>query len=257
MYGVIQGILVAVVGAYIGAVADRFSYWFHVSRSMIWRKHCPKCFSPEAWMTYLPIFGFVVRRGVCVMCKQQLPIAPFLAELTGALAFGYVWLTVFGSQLPVAGEWLNALLLVLAVGGMIVLAISDLVYDEVPFSAYLVTLGALLLRLLFFADTPTFAFSVFAAIMGGFFMSLLVIVSKWRWVHAHDILFGIVIGLIVGWPGFFVTLAFAYIFAVIGGIISWAWGKDFWKGTSSYGLYLFVALAAQAAVQIIAALCTW
>ena len=246
-------IILGVVGAYVGAVADRFSYWFHVSRAMLWRKHCPKCFTFQGWSTYLPIFGFVVRRGVCIMCKQQLPIAPLVAECAGALALIYSYGAVFGfTAVPISLGWINAALIVVAVGGMLVLSISDLVYDEVPFAAYLVTLGALLARLLFFSDLTTFVFSVFAGILGGFFMSLLVIVSRWRWVHAHDILFGILIGIIVGWQTLFITFALAYLFAILGGLLQWGWGVRTFKGASSYGLYLFVALGAQAALQLVA-----
>jgi leader peptidase (prepilin peptidase) / N-methyltransferase len=246
---------ILILGAYLGAVADRFSYWFHVSRAMIWSKHCNKCFSLDAWMTFLPIFGFVMRRGVCVMCKEQLPIAPFFAEVLSAVALLFVWAIGWGGKLPVdALGWAHAGLVIIILVGMIVLFISDLVYDEVPFGVYLLTLCVLIARLAFFSDTQTFVYAVFAGILSGFIMALLVIVSRWRWVHAHDILFGILIGFIVGWPGFFVTLACAYIFAVIGGMFEWGWEKKLWKGTSSYGLYLFVALAVNALLQVIALL---
>jgi len=247
-------ILVLGVGAYLGAIADRFSYWFHVSRGMMWRKHCIKCFSFDAWMTYFPVFGYIVRRGTCVSCKEKLPVAPVLAEIVGVLVVGFMWVFGWGMVLPQNPmEILHVALALAAVTGMLVLAISDLVYDEVPFAVYLLTLGALIARLVVFADAPVFAFSMFAGIVSGFVMSILMIVSKWRWVHAHDILLGILIGIIVGWPGFFITLAFAYIFAIFGGIVDWGWGKRMWKGASSYGLYLFFALAAHAVLQVLSA----
>lgn len=255
MKEILISVVVLGLGAYLGALADRFSYWFHVSRGMMWRKHCVKCFSFDAWMTYLPIFGFAIRRGVCVMCREQLPIAPVAAEIAGALSLLFIWVFGWNSIIPVGtGEWVHALLAIVALTGMLVLAISDLVYDEVPFAVYLVTLGALIARLVAFTSAESFMFSMFAGIFAGFVMSVLMIVSKWRWVHAHDILFGILIGIIVGWPGFFITLAFAYIFAVIGGIVDWGWGKRVWKGVSSYGLYLFFALAAHAVLQVFSAL---
>ncbi len=246
-------ILILILGAGIGALADRFSYWFHVSRRMLWRKHCAHCFSFDAWMTYLPVLGFTLRRGVCAMCRGRLPIAPVLAEIAGALTLGFLWVFIFQMQVPSdAAAWISILLSMIAVIGMLVLAISDLVYDEVPFAVYLMTLGALVARIILAGDMQTFIYHVFAAITAGFVMSILLIVSKWQWVHAHDILFGIVIGFIVGWPGFFVTLAFAYIFAVIGGMIEWGWGKRVWKGASYYGVYLFFALAAHALLGVFA-----
>jgi prepilin signal peptidase PulO-like enzyme (type II secretory pathway) len=252
---ILISILVLGVGAYLGAVADRFSYWFHVSRGMMWRKHCIKCFSFDAWMTYMPVFGYVLRRGTCSSCNEKLPIAPVLAEVVGVLSIGFIWFFGWGAVLPTnAMEVLNAALALFAMTGMLVLAISDLVYDEVPFAVYLLTLAALIGRIMIFSEAAVFMFSMFAGIVSGFVMSILMIVSKWRWVHAHDILLGILIGIIVGWPGFFITLAFAYIFAIFGGIVDWGWGKRMWKGASSYGLYLFFALAAHAVLQVISAL---
>lgn len=245
-------IVVLGIGAYLGAIADRFSYWFHVSRGMLWRKHCIKCFSFDAWMTYVPVLGYIVRRGTCVSCNEKLPIAPVLAEFVGLLVIGFMWFFGWGASLPAnTMEVFNVILALAAMTGMLVLAISDLVYDEVPFAVYLLTLGALIVRGAIFTDAQAFSFSMFAGIVSGFVMSVLMIVSKWRWVHAHDILLGILIGIIVGWPGFFITLAFAYIFAIFGGIIDWGWGKRMWKGASSYGLYLFFALAAHAVLQVL------
>jgi prepilin signal peptidase PulO-like enzyme (type II secretory pathway) len=250
----IVSILVLGVGAYLGACADRFSYWFHVSRGMMWRKHCIKCFSFDAWMTYVPVLGYIARRGTCISCKEKLPIAPLLAELTGVLVIGFMWLFGWGLVLPTTPmEILHVVLALSAMTGMLVLAISDLVYDEVPFAVYLLTLGALIARLVLFEDARVFSFNMFAGIVSGFVMAILMIISKWRWVHAHDILLGILIGIIVGWPGFFITLAFAYIFAIFGGIVDWGWGKRMWKGASSYGLYLFFALAAHAVLQVLSA----
>lgn len=247
----LQGIIIAIIGAYLGAIADRFAYWFHVSRAMIWNKHCAKCFSFQAWLTFLPIIGFVARRGMCVVCNERLPVAPFLAEIAGVGLFSGAWFLIWGTTIPATIGIVHAILVAFIVCGMLVLAISDFVYDEVPFFVFIATLAAVIARLLFFTDMDTALNGLIASITAGAIMALLVVMSQWRWVQVHDILFGILIGMIVGWPAFFVTLAFAYVFAVIGGIISWGWNLKMWKGVSSYGLYLFIALAVQGLIRII------
>lgn len=248
---IIQGIIIGIVGAYLGMLADRFSYWFHVSRTMLWRKRCTTCFSIQGWITVVPVLGFIMRRGVCITCNERLPVAPVVAELGGALALGGAWLLLWGTWLPIGFEWVHAVLVSVIVWGVLVLAISDFVYDEVPFPVYVVTLATVIARAVIFIDPSVYVGVVVSGLIAGVIMALLGAVSRWQWVQVHDILFGVLIGCLVGLPGLFVTLALAYMFAVFGGIISWGWDLKMWKGVSRYGLYLFVALAVQGILGLI------
>ncbi|MCX6780775.1 MAG: prepilin peptidase [Candidatus Magasanikbacteria bacterium] len=254
-YPIVAAIIVAITGAYLGALSDRFAYWFHVSRTNLWRKSCAKCFSAEWMLTFIPILGYLFRRGTCRSCLGRLPITSFAAEVGGMLVTLYTWFFIWGAGLPLAVlAWFHIGFLLFIIFGGLVLAISDLAYDELPFGLYVVILIAILTRLFLFDTLANLEFALFAGIFSGFVMALLVMISHWRWVHVHDILFGIFIGMIVGWPAFFVTLAIAYILAVLAGLVSWAWNTRSFRGTSSYGLYLFIALGLQALIAMYGAL---
>jgi hypothetical protein len=242
----LAGIVVVMLGAYAGALADRFSYWFHVSRSLLWKKHCPECFSAQAWITAIPVCGYVLQKGVCSSCRALLPLQPIVTELIGAVTAWGLYAAVFWSMPPTSMvEWIHAVCLLVALTGMLVLAISDLVYDEVPLSAYVITAATLIFSLFVNDGYGAVLAGAQASLLAGILMYLLVFVSNRTWVHAHDVLLGMIVGFIVGWPGILITLAFAYIFAVIGGILQWGFNIKVYKGVSSFGLYLFIALALQ------------
>ncbi len=237
---------VLVVGAYAGALADRFAYWFHVSRSLLWKKHCPECFSPQAWATAVPVCGYVVQRGVCSSCRALLPLSSIFSEILGAVVAWGIFVAAFGSTLPYSWlEWIHAVVLVAALIGGIILFFSDLVYDEVPVSVYVFTLISLGIAFAITGGMDAVMASAQASILAGVLMFALAAVSGFKWVHAHDILLGMLVGCIVGWPAIVITLAFTYILAIIGALATWGFKITIYKGTSSFGLYLFVALLLQ------------
>lgn len=240
-----SAIAVALIGAVIGAFADRFSYWFHVSRGFLWRKHCPHCFTFQAWITYVPVLGHVLSRGTCFTCKERLPLSPWIAELACAGMLTVLWFLIFNGSLPTTIiDVLHFLLLIVLVGAGAALAISDLVYDELPMGALAIGMAAALTNAAFGGGA-----NVLNAILAGVFaavvMGILVVASDWKWVHGHDIALGIFAAVVLGMPAFFVTLAFTYIFAIMGGVVSWGWKRPVWRGVSSFGPYLFAAIALQ------------
>lgn len=241
---VITTLFAALMGAYIGALADRFTYWFHVSRAFVWKVHCPHCFTPDYWRTYVPIVGYVFRRGSCLSCAERLPVAPLLLESIGGCAAVAVWL-IYGVRGGGEQATVAFLLSAILLWGLLVVAVSDALYDEIPLVPYIIaaiTAGALA----FYLSGQSGLFeSVGAGAVGGLVMIILYALSRGRWVHSHDVLIGVLLSLIMGWPYFLVTLAFAYLFGIIGGLLTWGYNVKQIKGASSYGMYLFVAAALQ------------
>lgn len=252
-YTFVSTFVVLILGAYVGALADRFSYWFHVSRSLLWKKHCPECFTPQAWVTAVPVCGYVVQRGVCSSCRATLPLSAFFSELIGALSLYGLFIAVFGRAIPDGWmQWVHAAALLVTLGGVMVLFIADLVYDEVPVGVYVATIAALAVTLWLAGGMDGLVLGGQGMLIAGIIMLILAAISKFTWVHAHDILLGMLVGCIVGWPAIAVTLAFTYIFAVIGALATWGLKFSIYKGTSSFGLYLFLALALQTVLALVA-----
>ncbi len=248
------GIFIFAIGAVLGAGADRFSYWLHVSRGMMLKKHCARCFEFQSWLTYVPVFGFVIRRGLCFSCKARLPIQSWLSEIAAGAALTFIWHAAFVGRSPEGGfEWLRLLLVALLVFGCAVLIISDLVYDEVPLALFVFTTVVILTHGFLVGTVNDIFLTLIAGLIGAGIMWILVALSHWKWVHVHDVLFGALVSMIIGWPGFFVTLSLAYLLAIFGALISWGWNKPVWRGVSWFGIYLFAALALQGILAVLTA----
>lgn len=247
------GLVVALfLGAYLGLVADRLSYWLHVSKRFLWRKNCPECFSVLRWKSYLPIFGHLLEKGICRNCKTRLPIKDVWLELISGLVLGVLWLVLFAQQGwggPI--QWIAAILICLIFVGFLILAISDLVYDEVPVGIFVATFILLSAYIFYVYSWETLIWQWFAGIICGLVMLALLAITHWQWVHGHDILFGVLVGMLVGWPGLVLTLGLAYVLAIMGGLISWGWNKPVWRGASFFGVYLFLALLLQGALTVL------
>lgn len=251
MYDTITSLIVLGVGGYIGAVADRFTYWFHVSRAFVWHTHCPHCFSRDYLRTYLPLLGHVLRRGTCIVCRERLPILPFVMEALGALISVSLWWLFVVKDATSQAPLFLIILTVVILGGCLVVAASDALYDEVPLIPYVLACVAVLMAAFITHGVDGAIATVAAGAVAGVIMVALYLLSSGKWVHSHDVLIGVLVSLIVGWPHFLVTLAFAYMFAIIGGLLTWGFGARQLKGASSYGMYLFVALAAQGVLALL------
>ncbi len=244
-------LLIFFIGGVLGMFADRFAYWFHVSPALKWRKHCPKCFTFQAWITFLPILGYVINRGVCSNCKIKLPMAPWITELFSAIMLLSTYVSIFGFNNPKDfKEYVQFFLLCFILLCGAILAISDLVYDELPMHVFVLGLVACFLNA-YFTDSGQIIRIIFGILLAAIIMGILVVASDWQWVHGHDLLLGVFVAAFVGFPVFFVTLALTYIFAVGGGIISWGWRRKPWRGVSSFGPYLFLALIVQSMLSVL------
>lgn len=190
-------------------------------------------------------------------CKQPLPIRSFYLELIGAVVLYLLWFFGFGSSIPYgANEWLLLAAYAFLMSGFLILFVSDLVYDELPVFVYLLTFGGLLALLMVELPAADVFVHLFSGFVAGVIMLLLLVLSNWKWIHGHDILLAVLIGLLVGLPNIFVTLALTYVCAVIGGLIMSGWKNARVRGASFFGVYLFVALCIQGLLAALASLAT-
>lgn len=235
---------IILVGGLLGILADRFAYYFHVARKFLWRDHCAECFTPAAWYRFLPVLGLVISRGLCRHCRARLPVQKWLVELAGAASLWGVVFYYFGDLPPATlMDWAYVIIWAALLWGILVLFISDLAYDELPVMVYLYSIF-LVGGINIFRGENLFTV-LLTAVGAGFFLLILHVVSRYRWVHGHDILLGMLFAMLIGWQWFFVSLVIAYILAIMGGLLAWGWHRPVWKGTSSFGVYLFIALFLQ------------
>jgi len=102
--------------------------------------------------------------------------------------------------------------LMIAVWTLLVLFFYDLFYFEVDLR---IIIPAIILAFvwIFFKDNHP-QFYLYGALFGGSFYAIQFVLSRGAWVGAGDIYFGVLLGLLLGWPLTLLCLFMAYIIGV-------------------------------------------
>lgn len=213
----------AAAGSFLNVVADRLPQ----EKSLLGRSYCPHCHKKLSWAELVPLLSFAVLRGKCLGCKQPIPWEhPLIEIVAGALFVLVAWsVAPADSASSVYGLRLTALQLVygwFVVSALLVVFFADLKHyiipDLVVLPASIVVLFANAAQDLFhfrlphnpliysmnepllFTSSASVSGMVGALIAAGFFFGLL-FASSGRWIGMGDVKFGILMGLVVGWPG--------------------------------------------------------
>ena len=241
-------ILIALIGAsigsFLGVVIDRLQ-----TSESVWhgRSRCTSCRTVLRWFELVPIFSFLLQRGVCRSCKTRIPWRDWYVEVTLAALFVTVYLAfvhsgfgldvLFGDGfVQVAWYWLMTSLLLL-------IFLYDLFYYLILDS---ITLPAIVLIFIIHAFelvplAPSIqSMLIGAAVAGGLFL-LQFVISKGRWIGGGDIRLGVLMGVILGWQQAIVALGMAYIVGAVVGIILIMMQKKKLQSHVPFGTFLAAA----------------
>lgn len=196
-------ILGTVLGSFSGALIHRL----HFDEPGLWtgRSKCPKCKTTLKWWNLIPLVSYVLQNGKCAHCKKPIPFTYFLLELV----FGGVFLLFVQKFSSVEA----VIPLMMAVWALLVLFFYDLLYFEVDLR---LIAPAIVLAFIwvFFKEQPV-QFYLTGALIGGGFYGVQFLISRGAWVGAGDIYFGVLLGLLLGWPLLLLCLFMAYIIGVL------------------------------------------
>lgn len=110
-FPVMSGIVGAIVGSFLGVVAERVPGMVMEeegsSNLLFPASHCPVCKHPLAFWENIPLVSWLVLRGRCRQCRTAIPFRLFLIELFTALFFGVSAGFMPGEQ-GVFSLWLTA-----------------------------------------------------------------------------------------------------------------------------------------------------
>lgn len=91
-FPVMSGVLGAIVGSFLGVVAERVPGMVMEeeggSNLLFPASHCPVCQHSLAFWENIPLVSWLVLRGRCRQCSTAIPLRIFLVELFSALFFG-------------------------------------------------------------------------------------------------------------------------------------------------------------------------
>ena len=239
------------------------------------RSHCPICQKQLVWYELIPLISFLIQRGKCRHCGHKIVLQYPIIELLSALNFSLVPWYLFNFQFSILNfqfwqspSLINLTAIIIVVIWILIfslfLLLSSIDYrlsiipDSISF--YLGILGLILIV----AEIFQFSLSkgsfvgqyasmfglyfyknvlvshIFAAVIGGLFFSLIIILSRGRAMGWGDAKLAVVLGLIFGWPDIIFVLFFAFIIGTIFLIPLLAMGRKKMKEAIPFGPFLII-----------------
>lgn len=167
--------------------------------------HCPQCQHRLSWSELIPVLSYLLQRGQCSHCGQQISLQYPMVELTTGLI--YVMLLMhYGMTV----QFLNALLFISL---LIPIIIIDLEHQIIPDSLNLT--GAILGLLALSFNNITLLSALSGALVGGALMLLIAIVTKGG-MGGGDVKMVAMMGIFLGIN---LTILALFVSFVIGGLI--------------------------------------
>jgi len=208
------------------------------------RSMCDHCGNTLSAIELVPILSFILQRGKCRKCKENIPAGFFIAELLGLLYFLLFGLGIY--KLYLAGTDPASLLIV---GGLhfvlmnvfFILAVYDLLSLSIPAKLTYVLAGlgiAVNLIALIVTQLGSEIFSIWGlgeldnlvfAILSGASVFFLVKITREKGIGGGDMLLAVFLGAMLGWPNTIIAFYAIVIPAAVVGII-YAWKKKVFRG---------------------------
>jgi leader peptidase (prepilin peptidase) / N-methyltransferase len=208
-------IFVFLIGAIVGSFLNVCIYRLPRHESIVFpASHCPHCGKPIKFYDNIPLLSYVILRGKCRNCKQNISGRyPIIETISGLLAIAIV---------IKYGLTLHSLLLLLLVFSLIIVTFVDLDFQIIPdilsIPGIMAGIGAS-----FFMPTISWIDSILGILAGGGFLFIIAVAYKWLTnrdgMGGGDIKLLAMVGAWLGWKAIpFILLISSFIGALIGSI---------------------------------------
>lgn len=234
---IFSAVLGLVVGSFLNVVINRL----RLKETLGGRSHCPHCKHELGALDLVPLFSFLFLGGKCRYCGKSISWQyPAVEALTG-LVFALAWIKVQTPSVDLFFLWILAAF-------MIMIAVYDfkhqLILDKVVFPGIAVTLLYVLFKDFssgcgISLQCATISGLLGMAIVAGFFY-LQHLVSGGRWIGFGDVKFGLLLGLVSGFPLCIFLLFISYMAGAVVGVYLIATGRK--KASSKLAFGTFLAL---------------
>lgn len=204
-------IFAALLGGILGSFGNVLIIRWHSGKSLSGRSHCPGCKRPIKPRHLIPIVSWLWLRGRCAYCERKIHLQYVLVE-SAAFALGAIaawhWNPFFQPQF-----WPEFLL----TAGLLVPIAMDIRWKELPveFMVGLGMLGAVFGLLGFSPWLPGGASAAGSILLAcaavTVFFGGQIVLSHGRWLGEGDFWFGLMMGMMLGWPNIAVAVYAAYI----------------------------------------------
>lgn len=190
-------VLGLVIGSFINALVWRVAH----GKGLGGRSMCVHCKKQLRNTDLIPVVSFFILKGKCRFCQKKISWQYPLVEIVTALSFLMIAMQPIGLENIVA-EWVIATFL-------ISLFVIDLRYGILPDILTIPTIIAIVF-IRFFLEPGVGMDMVLGGFIGFSFFALQWIVSKGKWIGDGDIRFGVLMGVLLGFPGVFLALLLSY-----------------------------------------------
>lgn len=222
-------ILGTLIGSFLGVVVLRLRD--DKTGIVAGRSQCPQCGKTLSVFELIPILSYVFQRGKCRNCETAIGIFYPMIELVTGLLFYFGW--AHSSTLP------GNIYLDLIFALLVLISFFDLKYQMIPDVFSYAGIGLVVLGW-FLGIGASGAF--WGALVFFIFFGLQIWISHEKWLGMGDLILGIFLGLLVGYPLVWLNLFLGYVLGAVIGVSLIAGG--FLKRDSQIAFAPFLCLGA-------------
>ena len=226
-------ILGAILGSFLNALIWRTRVGMSVMKG---RSQCTNCNNQLRAFELIPVFSFLLQRGKCRHCLEDISWQYPIVELATGLLFVLTYTIFQPDMIAVLFGWFLVVILMF-------IFVYDLRYQLILDR---ITLPAIAIVLVYqgIRDPAAWWIYVLGFLIGGGFFLLQFVVSKGRWIGGGDVRLGALMGAVLGWQLVLVALMLAYVVGAIVSLILVALKKKTMASTTPFGTYLVLATLA-------------
>ena len=197
------------VGSFLNVVIHRVPRGMSIANPP---SHCPNCGYQLKWTDNIPVFSYLFLGGRCKKCKQKISFRYTLVELLNALLWvGAVW-----------RFWQESIVLavVVAIASSVLICIAFIdIEHQLIFDRFNVTLLLLAIVFVVFNKTlPYYEHLIGLGVALVFFVGVYFVAQllfKREAMGFGDVKLGAIMGLLLGWKGFLLSILLATLSASI------------------------------------------
>jgi prepilin signal peptidase PulO-like enzyme (type II secretory pathway) len=219
-------IIFFILGLILGSFLNVVVFRLNLAETLLGRSHCPHCKAKIRWHDNVPILSFIFLGAKCRDCAGKISWQYPMVEIFTGIVFAFIGSYFF--SIVDMKTWIETLFFLGAFSMLIVIAMYDLKYMEIPM---LVLWSAVIWTIIFSLILDWINFSpiiglinlkIFSGILAGIaaflFFFLLSYLSKEKLMGMGDAYLGLLTGLVVGWPQIIFALMLSFFFGSISGI---------------------------------------
>jgi leader peptidase (prepilin peptidase)/N-methyltransferase len=227
IYLIVSAVMGLIVGSFLNVVISRTKLGSSFAKG---RSRCLHCKHRLGVWDLIPLLSFIFLLGRCRYCGKRISVQYPLVELITSLVF-------VGFALNNTNIW-EVLLLWAISSVFIVIAVYDLkhflILDKFTFFGF-----ALVVVYAFIKDALLSGL-LGAAIISGFFL-FQYFISKGRWIGFGDVKFGLLMGMVTGFPLAILSLFMGYVSGALVGIALIGLKKKHLSSRLPFGTFLAFA----------------